>query len=172
VKDDLKNYAEELKRSNSDLRDFAHIASHDLQEPLRKISIFSDRLQEAKSQLSEQHRDYLSRMGNAAHRMQALIDDLLQLSQITAKGKPFKKVDLSEISREVIEDLETRLTETQGKITLGDLPILDADPSQMRQLLQNLIENALKYHKPDIPPRYPSGLPTQPKRVLGNFCAR
>ena len=152
VKDDLKNYAEELKRSNSDLRDFAHIASHDLQEPLRKISIFSDRLQEAKSQLSEQHRDYLSRMGNAAHRMQALIDDLLQLSQITAKGKPFKKVDLSEISREVIEDLETRLTETQGKITLGDLPILDADPSQMRQLLQNLIENALKYHKPDIPP--------------------
>ena len=64
--------------------------------------------------------------------MQALIDDLLQLSQITAKGKPFKKVDLSEISREVIEDLETRLTETQGKITLGDLPILDADPSQMR----------------------------------------
>ena len=152
VKDDLKNYAEELKRSNSDLRDFAHIASHDLQEPLRKISIFSDRLQEAKSQLSEQHRDYLSRMGNAAHRMQALIDDLLQLSQITAKGKPFKKVDLSEIFREVIEDLETRLTETQGKITLGDLPILDADPSQMRQLLQNLIENALKYHKPDIPP--------------------
>ena len=152
VKDDLKNYAEELKRSNSDLRDFAHIASHDLQEPLRKISIFSDRLQEAKSQLSEQHRDYLSRMGNAAHRMQALIDDLLQLSQITAKGKPFKKVDLSEISREVIEDLETRLTETQGKITLGDLPILDADPSQMRQLLQNLIENTLKYHKPDIPP--------------------
>ena len=152
VKDDLKNYAEELKRSNSDLSDFAHIASHDLQEPLRKISIFSDRLQEAQSHLSEQHRDYLSRMGNAAHRMQVLINDLLQLSQITAKGKPFKKVDLAVISREVIGDLEARLMETQGKATLGDLPNLDADPFQMRQLLQNLIENALKYHKPDIPP--------------------
>jgi len=152
VKDDLKNYAEELKRSNSDLSDFAHIASHDLQEPLRKISIFSDRLQEAQSHLSEQHRDYLSRMGNAAHRMQVLINDLLQLSQITAKGKPFKKVDLAVISREVIGDLEARLMETQGKVTLGDLPNLDADPFQMRQLLQNLIENALKYHKPDTPP--------------------
>jgi len=152
AKDDLKNYAKELKRSNSDLKDFALIASHDLQEPLRKISIFSDRLQEAKSHLSEQHLDYLSRMGNAAQRMQALIDDLLQLSQVTAKGKPFKKVSLAKVSREVLEDLETRLMETQGKVTLGDLPSLDADPFQMRQLLQNLIENSLKYHKPDIPP--------------------
>ena len=152
AKDDLKNYAKELKRSNSDLKDFALIASHDLQEPLRKISIFSDRLQEAKSHLSEQHLDYLSRMGNAAQRMQALIDDLLQLSQVTAKGKPFKKVSLDKVSREVLEDLETRLMETQGKVTLGDLPSLDADPFQMRQLLQNLIENSLKYHKPDIPP--------------------
>ena len=134
VKDDLKNYAEKLKRSNSDLRDFAHIASHDLQEPLRKISIFSDRLQESKSHLSEQHLDYLSRMGNAVHRMQALIDDLLQLSQATAKGKPSKKVDLTEIFCEVLEDLEARLMETQGKVTLGDLPNLDADPFQMRQL--------------------------------------
>ncbi len=152
VKNDLKNYAEELKRSNNDLKDFAHIASHDLQEPLRKISIFSDRLLEAKSHLSEQHREYLARMGNAAHRMQALIDDLLELSQITVKGKPFKKVDMAKISREVIEDLETRLMETQGKVTVGNLPRLDADPFQMRQLLQNLIENALKYHKPDTPP--------------------
>jgi len=151
VKDDLKIYAEELKRSNSDLRDFAHIASHDLQEPLRKISIFSDRLQEAKSHLSEQHLDYLSRMGNAVHRMQALIDDLLQLSQATAKGKPSKKVDLAEIFCEVLEDLEARLMETQGKVTQGYLPSLDADPFQIRQLLQNLVENALKYHKPDTP---------------------
>ncbi|MBT3367303.1 MAG: GAF domain-containing protein [Nitrospina sp.] len=152
VKDDLKMYAEELKRSNSDLQDFAYIASHDLQEPLRKISIFSDRLQEARSQLSERHQGYLSRMGNAAERMQALIDDLLQLSQVTAKGKPFQKVDLTEISHIVIDDLEARLAETQGKVILGDLPRIEADPSQMQQLLQNLIENALKYHQPGIPP--------------------
>jgi signal transduction histidine kinase len=152
TKDNLKNYAEELKRSNSDLKDFAHIASHDLQEPLRKISIFSDRLRESKANFSEQHQDYLSRMGNAAQRMQALIADLLALSQITAKGQPFKKVNLAKITCEVLEDLEAKLMETQGKVTLGDLPSLDADPFQMRQLLQNLIENALKYHKPGIPP--------------------
>ncbi len=152
AKNDLKNYAEELERSNNDLKDFAYIASHDLQEPLRKISIFSDRLKEARSNLSEHHKDYLARMGSAAQRMQALINDLLQLSQVTAKEKPFKKVDLGKIACEVIEDLEARLLETQGKITLVDLPSLDADPFQMRQLLQNLIENALKYHKPGTPP--------------------
>jgi signal transduction histidine kinase len=152
VKNDLKNYAEELERSNNDLKDFAHIASHDLQEPLRKISIFSDRLLEAKSQLSERDVDYLLRMGSATHRMQALIDDLLELSQVTAKGKPFQNVDLAEISREVVDDLEARLIQTRGKITQSYLPSIEADPFQMRQLFQNLIENALKYHKPDTPP--------------------
>ena len=152
AKNDLKNYAEELKRSNNDLKDFAHIASHDLQEPLRKISIFSDRLKEVGSALSERHQDYLARMTNAAERMQTLIADLLQLSQVNAIGQPFKKVDLTQVSREVIEDLDARLMETQGKVTLGDLPSLNADPRQMQQLLQNLIENALKYHKPGTPP--------------------
>ena len=152
VKDDLKKYAEELERSNNDLQDFAYIASHDLQEPLRKISIFSDRIQEEKSDYSEKHRDYLSRMRNAANRMQTLIDDLLQLSQVTAKKQPFKKVDLVKIFHEVIDDLEAPLMKTQGKVILGRLPTLDADPFQMRQLFQNLIVNALKYHKPDIPP--------------------
>jgi signal transduction histidine kinase len=152
VKDDLKNYANELERSNNDLKDFAHIASHDLQEPLRKISIFSDRLMESKSQLSEHHQDYLTRMGNAAQRMQEFIDDLLELSQVTSKGQSFKKVDLAEISRQVVGDLEARLMETHGKVTQDNLPSLDADPFQMRQLLQNLIENGLKYHKPGKPP--------------------
>lgn len=152
VQNDLKNYAAELERSNNDLKDFAHIASHDLQEPLRKISIFSDRLKNAKSLLSEQHLNDLSRMGSAAQRMQALIEDLLQLSQITAKGQPFQKVDLKEIACGVIEDLEARIIETQGNVKQGFLPTVDADPSQMRQLLQNLIGNALKYHKAGLPP--------------------
>ncbi len=152
VQNDLKNNAEELERSNNDLKDFAHIASHDLQEPLRKISIFSDRLKSAKSHLSKQHINDLSRMGSAAQRMQALIEDLLQLSQITAKGQPFQKVNLTEIASEVIEDLEARIIETQGNIKQGFLPTVDADPFQMRQLLQNLIGNALKYHKAGLPP--------------------
>jgi len=152
VQNDLKKYAAELERSNNDLKDFAHIASHDLQEPLRKISIFSGRLKSAKSLLNEQHIYDLSRMGSAAQRMQVLIEDLLQLSQVTAKEQPFQKVNLKEIASEVIEDLEARIIETQGRVKQGYLPTVDADPFQMRQLLQNLIGNALKYHKEGLPP--------------------
>ncbi len=152
AQNNLKNYAEELERSNKDLRDFAQIASHDLQEPLRKISIFSDRLQAAKSHLSEQQLDDLSKMGNAAERMQTLIDDLLQFSQINSSGKPFQKVDLADIASDVIEDLEVQIHETRGEIKQGHLPTIEADPFQMRQLFQNLIGNALKYHRPNIPP--------------------
>jgi light-regulated signal transduction histidine kinase (bacteriophytochrome) len=91
-------------------------------------------------------------MGRAAQRMQALIEDLLQLSQVSAKGRPFQKVDLKEIASEVIEDLEARIIENQGNVKLGFLPTVDADPFQIRLLLQNLIGNALKYHKVGLPP--------------------
>jgi signal transduction histidine kinase len=153
VQDELKNYAAELERSNKELSDFAYIASHDLQEPLRKISIFSDRLLVTDNSFNETQKSYLGRMGKAANRMQTLIEDLLELSQVTTKGEPFEKVDLGKIALEVIEDLDAKLQTTQGKVTLGKLPRIEADPFQMRQLLQNLIENALKYHKVDTPPQ-------------------
>ena len=152
AQNELKNYAEELKRSNNDLRDFTQIASHDLQEPLRKISIFSDRLKSSKAYLNEQQLDDLDKMRNAAERMQTLIDDLLQFSQINSTGKPFRKVDLEEIASEVIEDLEVQINETRGEVKQADLPTIEADPFQMRQLFQNLIGNALKYHQPKTPP--------------------
>jgi signal transduction histidine kinase len=152
VQNELKSYAAELERSNRELSDFAYIASHDLQEPLRKISIFSDRLLETDNAFNETQKSYLGRMGKAANRMQTLIEDLLELSQVTTKGEPFEKVDLAKIVLEVIEDLDAKLQATQGKVTLGKLPRIEADPFQMRQLLQNLIENALKYHKEDTPP--------------------
>lgn len=144
---------QELARSNQELQEFAFIASHDLQEPLRKIITFGDRLKTTlDNDLSEQGRDYLERMQNAALRMQTLIKDLLLLSRVTTKAQPFVWVDLAKIVQEVLSDLEVRIQQTNGRVEVGDLPKIKADPLQMRQLLQNLIGNALKFHHPQIPP--------------------
>jgi signal transduction histidine kinase len=149
----LSNLARELQRSNRELEEFARIASHDLQEPLRKIQAFGDRLVTMLGAgLSEHGRDYLARMQAAAKRMSTLINDLLTYSRVTTKAQPFVQVDLGRIAREVLSDLETRIEETGGRVALGDLPMIEADPLQMRQLLQNLIGNALKFHRKDIPP--------------------
>jgi PAS domain S-box-containing protein len=149
----LQRFAEQLERSNAELQNFASVASHDLQEPLRKIQAFGDRLRtKCSDQLGEQGRDYLERMQNAAHRMQTLIQDLLQLSRITSRAQPFQSCDLNKIVTEVISDLEVRIEQTRGQMEVGDLPTIDADPLQMRQLFQNLIANALKFHQPDAPP--------------------
>lgn len=139
----------ELARSNSELQQFASIASHDLQEPLRKIQTFSNRLKDKYStELTDQGRDYLKRMQNAAERMQTLIDDLLILSRVTTKAQPFVAVNLNQITQEVLSDLEIRIQQCDNCVTVSELPTIDADPVQMRQLLQNLISNALKFHYP------------------------
>jgi light-regulated signal transduction histidine kinase (bacteriophytochrome) len=149
----LRRSAAELARSNVELEQFAYIASHDLQEPLRKIQAFGDMLaSSAGDALGTEERDYLSRMCRAAARMRTLIDDLLDLSRVATRGRPFEPVDLSEVAREVLEDLETRLVESGAAVRVGDLPRVMADPTQMRQLLQNLVGNALKYRKPDVAP--------------------
>ncbi|HEY9614124.1 ATP-binding protein [Allocoleopsis sp.] len=138
---------QELARSNGELEKFAHVASHDLQEPLRKIISFGDRLQAKYGEvLTEQGCDYLERMQKAAERMQTLIHDLLTLSRITTKAQPFVPVNLAQIVQEVLSDLEVRIEQSNGQVEVGGLPILDADPLQMRQLMQNLISNALKFH--------------------------
>ncbi len=143
----------ELARANAELRDFAYIASHDLQEPLRKIQSFSQRVKDKFSDaIPEQGRDYLDRMHNAAGRMSVLISDLLELSRITTKAKPFSRVDLGGLAREVVGDLETRLEQTDGRIELAELPVIEGDRTQLRQLLQNLLGNALKFRRPDAPP--------------------
>jgi PAS domain S-box-containing protein len=143
----------QLRASNRELQDFASVASHDLQEPLRKIQAFGDRL-EAKSAeaLGPEGRDYLQRMRNAAVRMQTLIGDLLQFSRITTRAQPFMPVDLGKIASEVLGDLETAVERSGGRVELGALPTIDADPTQMRQLFQNLIGNALKFRNPQMPP--------------------
>src|ERR1044071_1932914 len=149
----LKATAARLERSNRELQDFAYVASHDLQEPLRKVQAFGDRLKAACSKsLGAEGRDYLERMQSAAKRMQILIDDLLAFSRVTTKANPFEPVDLNRVAGEVLSDLEVRLQQTGGKVDLGQLPCLEADPLQMRQLFQNLLGNALKFHQEGRPP--------------------
>lgn len=149
----LNDVIEELQRSNRELQDFASVASHDLQEPLRKIQAFGDRLKVTQGdRLTDQGQDYLARMHNAAGRMQVLINDLLAFSRVTTRAQPFEKVDLAQIVHDVLDDLEERITSSGGRVEVGQLPDLHADPLQLRQLLQNLISNALKFHKPNVPP--------------------
>jgi PAS domain S-box-containing protein len=149
----LRESTAQLERSNRELQDFAYVASHDLQEPLRKIVVFGERLKEkAADRLDPETLDYLQRMQKAAARMQNLINDLLTFSRITTKAQPFTSLNLAETAREVVDDLEGRIEMTKGRVELGDLPAIDAEPLQIRQLLQNLIGNALKFRRPEEPP--------------------
>ncbi|HVG25595.1 MAG TPA: ATP-binding protein [Thermoanaerobaculia bacterium] len=151
---ELRSALTRLEQSNRELEDFAYVASHDLQEPLRKIQAFGDLLRSRHAEaLPDQARDYIERMQSAAKRMQVLINDLLSFSRVTTKAQPFVPVDLGAIAREVAKDLEVRAHESGATIDIGPLPTIEADPLQMRQLLQNLAANALKFHKADVPPR-------------------
>lgn len=142
-----------LTERNQELQDFAYVASHDLQEPLRKITTFGEMLEaEYAEAVGEGGRAYLERMRSAAARMSTLINDLLSYSRIATKAQPFRATDLSRIVEEVTSDLQVRVEETGGRIEAGDLCTVEADATQMRQLFQNLIGNALKFHKPDEPP--------------------
>jgi PAS domain S-box-containing protein len=153
VDEKLKLYSDKLERSNRELQDFAQVASHDLQEPLRKILSFGDRLKtKAGESLDGDSQDYLQRMCNAAARMQTLINDLMAFSRVEIKGQAFILTDLGVIAREVSADLETRIEQAGGRVEIEELPIIDADPMQMRQLLQNLIGNSLKYFRGGVPP--------------------
>lgn len=143
----------ELERSNRELEDFAFVASHDLQEPLRKIQAFGDRLRSKHGpSLNGEALDYLARMQNAAQRMHRLINDLLTYSRVTTKAQPFVRTDLEMIAREVLSDLEVRINQTGGNVEVSEMPVIEAEPMQMRQLLQNLIGNGLKFHRPGIKP--------------------
>ncbi len=150
---DFKRTQFRLEQSNRELESFASVASHDLQEPLRKIQTFGERLKTTcAASLSPEGRDYLERMNNAAGRMRRLIDDLLSFSRISSKDPTFARVDLGRVAREVLVDLETAIEQAGATVTLGELPTLEAEPMQMRQLLQNLVSNALKFRQENVAP--------------------
>jgi two-component system sensor kinase FixL len=146
VEDTLAQKAAELTRSNAELEQFAFVASHDLQEPLRKIQAFGDRLKTKFADIvTPEAKDYLERMQGAASRMRNLIDDLLAFSRAIRSTEPFSPVDLGVVTKEVLGDLEVLIEKNHAKVEVSNLPNIEADPMQMRQLLLNLIGNALKF---------------------------
>lgn len=170
----LAQQALELARSNAELEQFAYVSSHDLQEPLRKIQAFGNRLKtKCGDALTDQGRDYLERMQNAAQRMQILISDLLMFSRVTTKAQPFTAVNLNKVMRNVVSNLHMPIEQTKAKVVFGEMPRIEADPTQMHQLLQNLIANALKFHRDNEAPVvkiYAKRLEHQEDRPFGEFC--
>jgi light-regulated signal transduction histidine kinase (bacteriophytochrome) len=151
---ELEAYAEKLERSNRELEQFAFIASHDIQEPLRKIEKFGEMLlRKSGPYLDEAGRGYLDRMNEASSRMRQMISALLALYQVTSTAKPFRPVKLGEVLNIVIDDLEMRLKETGGHVRVQELPQVYADEIQMHQLFLNLIANGLKFSTQMAPPQ-------------------
>jgi len=149
----LLKQKQDLIRSNQELEHFAYASSHDLQEPLHTINGFVNRLKTLmEGRLEATELDYLERIHKAVLRMSRLIGDLLIYSRVTTKGRHFESVNMPKVIQDVLSDLEVRIVENGAKIEVGDLPVIQGDRIQIRQLFQNLIGNALKFHKPDQPP--------------------
>jgi light-regulated signal transduction histidine kinase (bacteriophytochrome) len=144
---ELRTYMTKLEKSNQVLQDFAFIASHDLKEPLRKVNSFGVMLRQRYHDiLGETGNDYLYRMIDATLRMESLLAGLLAYSRVTTTSEPFREVDLYDIVHEVLSDLEIKVRSTGAQVHVQNLPSIEADPTQMRQLFQNLLGNALKFH--------------------------
>jgi light-regulated signal transduction histidine kinase (bacteriophytochrome) len=149
----LDEQARDLERSNRDLEQFAYVASHDLQEPLRKVSSFCQLLQRRYGgKLDERADQYIGFAVDGAQRMQRLINDLLAFSRVGRTTSGFEQVDLREIALAAAAQLETTRTELDGEIVVGDLPRVEGDPALLRQLLLNLFGNGLKFHRPNAAP--------------------
>ena len=150
----LEEKINELNVSNKDLEQFAYVASHDLQEPLRKIRAFGDRLKTRfTEQLEEEGKDYINRMQNAAERMQILIDDLLAFSKVTRQTKAFETVDLNQLISKVLLDLDYTIESSHAKISLTVNEKVEGIAPQLAQVFQNIISNSLKFIKPDTQPQ-------------------
>lgn len=153
AEDQLKLYADDLKRSNQDLEQFAYVASHDLQEPLRKIRAFGDRLAARyEDKLDEVGLEYITRMQHASARMQKLIEDLLSFSRISSGHEQFTGVDPTTVVNEVVDDIEGQILREKAKVGVKPIAEINADRGQIRRLFQNLISNAIKFHKPGALP--------------------
>lgn len=150
----LEEKVAELNRSNHELEEFAYVASHDLQEPLRKISTFGERLRSrCADQLSDEGTVYLNRMLASAENMRVLIDNLLDFSRVTRMQHPFVKTDMRALIQQVIEELDLSIEDSHAFIDLQPMPDMEVNPVQIRQLFHNLLTNALKFQRPGVPLR-------------------
>jgi light-regulated signal transduction histidine kinase (bacteriophytochrome) len=144
----LQELNDELYRSNKELENFAYIASHDLQEPLRKIRAFGDMLKKRFSDsIEDQGKEYIDRMQRASYRMQKLIDDLLNYSRVSRNPTNYEQVNLYELVNEVVEDLEETINSKDAAVRVSELPTINGDRRQLKQLFQNLVSNGIKFHK-------------------------
>lgn len=154
AEEDINRYAAELERSNQELQQFAYVASHDLQEPLRMVSSYLQLLERRyKNQLDDDAKEFIAFAVDGAKRMQALINDLLAYSRVGTRGKPFELVDLSQTLQQSQTNLKIAIDESSAQISAGPLPVVKGDSTQMMQLLQNLIGNSIKFnhhHPPKI----------------------
>ena len=149
----LLSTIEGLEKANKELDRFAFMASHDLQEPLRKIRTFSDRLQvKYKDQLDEDGLLNINRIQKSAVRMEELIDDILTFSKLSDQKGLFVKTDMNELVKETVEDLQQTILEKKAELQIGQLPKLEVNPRLMKPLFFNLLSNALKYSKKNIAP--------------------
>ena len=149
----LEAMIQELNRSNDNLQQFAYVAAHDLQEPLRKVQAFGDLLNDQFSQeLGETALDLIRRMRLSASRMQTLVQDLLTYARLTTDLQPFAPVSLNSVFHTVADDMEFVITDMQAQLDTGPLPVVLGDARQLQQLFQNLLSNALKFHRPGQPP--------------------
>ncbi len=144
---------EELKRLNKELEAFTYVASHDLQEPLRKIQTFVGRISDGEGQgLTEKGKGYFQRVYEVSEQMRKLIEDLLDFSRLGSAERKFVKTDLGKITGDVIKEFKTAIDAQKATITFDEMPKVKVIPFQFRQLIQNLIGNALKFSRPDTPP--------------------
>jgi light-regulated signal transduction histidine kinase (bacteriophytochrome) len=149
----LKHYATELERSNQELEQFAHVASHDLQEPLRTVRSYLQLIErQYKEQLDEDADEFIAFAVDGAERMRILINDLLAYSRVTTQGKSFVPIDCSIVLDHTLTNLKIAIEESNAVVTCDDLPTVVADETQLTRLLQNLIGNAIKFRKEEIPP--------------------